>query len=272
MELLKVKTVIENCAQVVLDFLKKELGIEVSLEEILVAHRIGADIGKDRLMVVRCTPGLKSRILANKKKLRSKVNANDQYYYVNAQIPESRVAERREIAHKIKEIKGSNEGKTPDQRTKFKLQGQKLIIGDQPMIKQVKPPAFEELFPDMAEQERMEKIKLWYSDPRQENGSVFTAIGVKVSSVAEVNRAYRRMRQLYPSANHIAVGYECGKAYACQDDSEWGFGLAIQKILEGNSMLNRAVFVVRNAGGTRLGVRRFQILADIVNEVIIKIK
>ena len=157
-------------------------------------------------------------------------------------------------------------------KTKFKVVKQKLFVNDPPVVKSVFPPSFEELFPNAAEQEKMEKIKLWYADPKQEKGNVFTAIATKVSSITEVNRAYRRIKQLYPSATHISAGFECNKQFACQDDSEWGFGLKIQSILKDNNAANRVMFVVRNASKMRLGARRFQIVQEIVNEVLMKIK
>ena len=118
----------------------------------------------------------------------------------------------------------------------------------------------------------MEKIKFWYSETKQEKDNVFTAVGSKVSSVAEVRWAYRRLKQLYPKASHISVGYDCMKVQGNQDDRECGAGLCIEKQIQMAGAVNRAVFVIRYASKYKLGPGRFDIITDLTQEVLTKIK
>ena len=109
-------------------------------------------------------------------------------------------------------------------------------------------------------------------EPKEGKGSVFTAIAVKVSSLVEVKRAYCKIRQLYPSAAHIMMGYDCQKGQGCHDNGECGAGLKLQQLLEDNNMSNKAIFVVRSLTGQKLGPCRFEIIQTVAKEALVKIK
>ena len=155
----------ENPTQIVYDFLTEVMMLsDVDKKDILIAHRMvpeSPDKG-GRLMVVRCTPELKSQILGNTKVLAKKTNALDQAYYVNQQLSEASVAIRKEYAHKIKKIHKENKGKPPKLRTQYRIQNKKLYIDGYTQEKLIKPPTIPELLPDNQEQEKMEKFKFWY--------------------------------------------------------------------------------------------------------------
>ena len=264
---------VENCLNTVSTFLTEMLELQFSEDDILDAHRVGTSDGSyQRLMVVRCVPRLKKSILANSNKLAKKTNSAGKAIYINQQMPEVQVANRKEISKNIKEIRSNNSGKPIKLRTQYYIKNRKLHVDGYPVEKNVLPPTVEELLPDEQEQEKMEKIKLWYSEPRQEKGNVFIAIATKVSSVVEVKRAYRRVRQMYPSASHVALGYDCNHVKGNQDDREHAAGLCIQQTIEDANISNRAIFVVRNASPHKIGAKRFKIIADVTTEVITKIK
>ena len=140
----------------------------VDKKDIYVAHHIG-DPGQNcaQLMVVQCNPNFKECILANTKNLAGIKNADDKAYYVNQQVPEDRIADRKEVSHKIKRIKEGNVGKMPNLQTKFFFKNKKLHINGAVYQKQVNPPAVGELFVEKAEQDKTEKIKLWYLSLRR---------------------------------------------------------------------------------------------------------
>ena len=62
----------EHCKQTVLAFLRDKMNITLLDMEIMVAHRVGAKKGHDRLIVARCQPDLKERILQNAENLKGK--------------------------------------------------------------------------------------------------------------------------------------------------------------------------------------------------------
>ena len=265
----------EDCLQVVSDFLKEKVKIEVETTQILIAHRIYVtDQEKTTapIMIVRCHPRLKANILANAKNLKDLKNDKGDAFYINQQVPEFIIAEKKELSHTIRKIKTANEGKPPNQKVKYSVKRKKLFINDVPVVKAVQPPTVAELFTDGGEQEKIEKIKLHFSEPKEEKGSVFTAISVKVSNVAEIRRAYRKVRQTHPAADHIPMAYDCQKKQNCCDDGEFAAGLCIQKLLESQHAVNRAIFVVRNYGGRRLGPRRFSIIEEVAKQALLKVK
>ena len=263
----------ENCRESLKSFLKDYLDLEYAEDEVMDVHRIGG-LGKDnnRQMVVRCTPKMKQRVLANANKLAKKSNRNGKPMYINPQVPEAFIAQRKENSKRIRSIKVENSGKPFKLRTKYFVKNKVLHVDGYPVEKPIQPPTIEEILPDEQEQDKMEKVKLWYSDPKQEKGNVFIAIAAKVSSIVEVKRAYRRIRQIYSGATHIAVGYDCNRVRGNQDDREFTAGLCIQEVVEQANVNNKAIFVVRNASSNMLGPQRFQIIADIATDVLAKIK
>ena len=263
----------EDCIAAVSTFLRDEIGLTIEEDGILVAHRIGKlDQTKGQQMIARCTPRLRDKILQNSKNLAKKVNINDQPMYVNLQVPENMVAERRENSAQIKKIKETNIGKPFKLRTSYHFQNRKMFVDGYPLQKLVKSPQLDDLLPEVQEQEKMEKLKFWYSEPVQDKGNIFTGVALKVSSPTEVRRAYRRIRQIYAGASHVSLGFECMKQWGNNDDLEYGAGLAIQTVMQENNVNNKAVFVIRQASGVRLGPKRFQIIKYVVQDVIAKIK
>ena len=262
----------EDCTATVVSFAKNKIGIDIEKDDILVAHRVGP-INKfgERLMVVRCTQKLKDKMLSNAKNLSTKVNSQKRKFFVNSQVPESVLADKKMKAHQIKMTKEQNKSLPDTMKHQFYVKNKILYIDEVPQTKTVATPSFSDLIPDQQEQEKMEKIKLWYSESKSENGNIFTAIATKVSGAMEVNRAYRRIKQLYPSASHIPVGYDFQKQQGSHDDGEYQAGLVIQKTLISQNAVNKAIFVVRQASGKKLGPKRFQIIEETVLDVIAKI-
>ena len=263
----------ENCEDVVIEFIKSHMELEIKKKDILVAHRTGvSNKYGERLMVVRCMPKLKDLLLQNSKKLATKVNKHNRKYYVNPQVPEHILAEKKERSYQIQQVEETNKTLADDMKLRYSIKNRVLYVNDTPQNKTVYPPTFGDILPEYQEQEKMERIKLWYSEPKTEKGNVFTAIAAKVSGVMEINRAYRRVKQLYPGATHISLGYDCQKIKNNHDDGEHQAGLQIQKLLQTHNITNKAIFVVRQASGTKLGPRRFQIIEEAVSEVFTKIK
>ena len=263
----------EDCTKTVQQFLTDVMLLEVDEKDILVAHRTGAvRNGKPRLMVVKCMPNLKASILKNSKVLAKKINLLGDEYYINQQFPEAIVARRKENAYTIKKLKAQNKGKPAKLRTQFHIKNRQLFVDGYRQDKLIKPPCVTDLSVDLAEQEKMEKLKLWYSETKQENGNIFVAIGAIVSSSGEIRHAYRRIRQIYPNAAHVSVGFDCMKQQGNQDDGEHSAGLTIQKLIEQSGNNNRAVFVVRIASGNKIGPTRFKLISEVTVDVLAKLK
>ena len=198
-----------------LTFIRDILGLEIGDSDIYTAYRMGEPdkLRKwDRKMLVKCHPKLKEDIMVVKKdKLRDYTNEKGKPVYINIQEPESFVAQRKEVSHGIKKVKEMNRNKDQNAKSKFQVKKRKLFVDQKEVLKSVPVPSVFDCFPKEDEQEKMDKVKFWCSDPLTEQGNVFTAFVVKASNVAEASRAYRRLRQLNPTATHISMAYDCQK-------------------------------------------------------------
>ena len=138
------------------------LQILIQSDEILLAHRAGpVDPKKGQMMIVRCTPKLKNRMLRNSKNLAKIKNEAGESYYVNVQVSEQIAAKRRENGLRIKQIREDNKGKAVKLQTQYKVKNNELFVDGYKEEKQIQSPTSGEMFPDQQEQEKMEKIKMW---------------------------------------------------------------------------------------------------------------
>ena len=165
----------ENCKEKVVTFLKQKVEIDAETSEILVAHRIGHmnKAKKHRLMLVWCKFHLKERIFKNVKNLKDKKNSEGSYYYINKQLPEKIAKENHEIRKIIKEQKAKDSELPPKDKSKIEVINKIMHIDGEPVFKQVTLIETHELFPDKAERDKQDKIKLATSDTTTIQGSTF---------------------------------------------------------------------------------------------------
>ena len=132
----------ENCKKMVTDFCRDIMKIPVEMKEIFIAHKIGKFVpGQERLMVVRCQPELKQRILQNVRALRGVKNQKGNLYYVNKQLPEALVERDHEIRVNINKIKQREEDMVGDKKTKNDVRAGTLNLNNEPVKKKVLPPS-----------------------------------------------------------------------------------------------------------------------------------
>lgn len=256
----------ENCKLLVMDFLRDQMLLRFDQKELKVAHRIGP-FARDntRLMVAKVNTRLKELILANTTILRDKRNNKGNSYFVNLQMPDAILAEKRALQYEVKKIKDFNEDKPKEQKIKFAVRNKQLYINDELQEQQVVVPQPLDLFVDRKEQEKMDEIDFTVSKPKSSGGSQFLALATNVHSAQQTQRAYRKVRQMYPSYDHIMLAYEITTPETLsgyQDDGEFAASIKIQAAIREAQRTNIAVFVVRNFGGIHLGPKRF---ADILS-------
>ena len=96
----------ENCKVKVQNFFKNIVEIDCNLEEIYVAHRKGfPSEGYNRPMLVRCSYGLKERVMKNITSFKDKTNDEGEKYYVNKQLPGVLAEHEKEIRETIRDQK-----------------------------------------------------------------------------------------------------------------------------------------------------------------------
>ena len=243
----------------ILEFFKQKVEIDVDTTEILVAHRVGnyrKNQKKPRLMLVRCMPALKERVLDNVSNLKEKENEDGDPYYINKQLPEKLMEQNREIRQTIKEIKSKEESLLAREKSKIEVQNKVVYLDGVPQTKELLPPEPMELFPDDAEADKIGKIELAASDLVSEKRSDFQAFAFKTSQFLEVQRAYRKVRMLQPAATHVIGVFNLRNKQGFQDDDKHASGYRILRAMQEQNMNNIAVFIAHTYGGVKLGVQR----------------
>ena len=247
-----------------LDLINNQLGLQAQLGDIHSAYRVGEPDRfkkRDRQMLIKCHPKLKEDILAVKKeKLQGHKNAKGFPVYINLQEPEAFMAKRKEISYQIKKVKEANKGIDVKLRSKFQVK--KTLPFHRPKgipPNQIPVPSSADLFVSEDEQEKLDKVKFWSSDPVTEQGNVFIGYAVKASNGIEIQRAYKRLKQLNAAATHISMAFDYQKKQGNQDDGENGAGLVLEKLLTSLSVSNKTIFVVRKASSKKIGPKRFSI-------------
>lgn len=264
----------ENCAKKVFDFLRGEMMIQVSPQEIKVAHRLGFHAPglkntKPRLMVVRVSRALRERILQNKSRLKDKLNAEGNQYFINLQVPEAMMAEKKALSYEVNRIKKYNEKQhKKEDKINYTVKGKQLYVEKELHIQNVFPPRPLELFVSPEEQERMDDIELAISQPKMKGGSIFVGLATEATTLEQVNRAYRRVRQMYPSYDHAMMAYRIQNYSGYQDDGEYASGIKMHAMIYAMKQNNLAVFVVRNFGGSHLGLKRFEYILDVAEKAV----
>ena len=123
------------------------------------------------------------------------------------------------------------------------------------------------MFPDPAEKEKQDKVKLYSSDVEDKDNSSFQAYVCKSGNTYELQRAYRKVHLLHPSATHVVAAANLktsGTMY--QDDGEHSAGHKLAKFLQANYAPNVAVFAVRFYGHKQMGSTRFEMYEAVAKQ------
>ena len=264
----------ENCHSTVIQFFRGVLEIDVMDTEILIAHRIGRkdkkDKDKNRMMLVRCTPDLKSRIFENISNLKDKKNEKDMPYYINKQLPDMFVEQKRENREIIAAVKKKEKSLPVNQKTTIEIRDHKVFLGDQLAPKHLPRVEINELFPTKSEKEKQAQIIFTSSDVVGDRMSTFQSFAAITRNIHEVRRAYHKIRSLHPGADHVVAMYVNNQHIGYQDDMEYGAGHKLVKHVQEQfpNMKQIAVFMVRTFGGIKLGPDRYTHMKNTVTEAL----
>ena len=254
----------ENCKAKVLDFMRTEMAMEVSDEEVLVAHRMGKyDVKnvKPRLIVVRCSQQLIDRVFQYTSNLKGKMNAKKDYYFVRKQLPEPLLTQKIEREEVLRTIRKNNDALTKDEehlKVKAFIRDKTLFINEKPQKKHIFPPTAQEIFNiSKPEQQKLDCLTVVHTKETTDKENIFQGHAAKVSSNAEIKLCYKKLKQLFPDRDHIMMGYSFKNFHGHHDDDEHGAGKRISKILNDRQSKNTVVFVSRLFSGVHIGQRRF---------------
>lgn len=266
----------ENCKMVVMDFLKTKLNLNFDQNDIIVAHRMGVRpiTNCPRLMVVKVTTRLKEQIMANTSRLKGKQNEQGLAFYVNLQLPDALASEKRALQYETKRIKDFNEALPAGYKKKqFTVKNKKLYVDDKLQEPLVFPPKPLDLFVNDKEQKALDQIDFNISKPKNQDRSQFIGLATRTYTTNHVQMAYKKVRQMYPSYDHIIMAFTAADQSGYQNDGEHGAGIKLHAKLMAENFQNVSVFVARNFGGVHMGPARFDcihIVADQALEGLVK--
>lgn len=255
----------KNARKQIHQFLQEEMDLrDVNDMDVLKVYRIGQpQQGKNRPIMMHCTPDLRRYIMWNAPLLKNRTNTEGGKYYINQQLPESVAERNREIRQTIKDQQSKEELLPQAAKSKFFVRHDKLFVNGQLTKKTIQPPQVQQLFPDEKTQEKINSIKLRTFRLKPQAGSTFRMMMFEPKSMDEVKLAYIKMFQDHSSADHIAVASVVHGEEAFNDNGKFGSGYRMLRVLKQHGMDNIALFMTRQFGGVHLGPRRFKIITDL---------
>ena len=201
----------------------------------------------------------KRNVLRLKHLLKSYTNEQGRKVYINEYLPSAALEKRRkegEIFNMYQQV-GEPEAVTY-------IRGQ-IGVNNRPYSKLVTPPTPKELINISTEElERILQLRPKRSGKIIEENSEFMAYAADVGSIQEIKDLYVRTKLIKPEARHVVCAYtlsdesmeECYK-HDYHDDGEPAAGRAILNVLKHHNIQNKAVFIARKYGGTKMGANRF---------------
>lgn len=266
----------ENVRITVLSMLADHLQMaELGEIDLKAVFRIGTTVNnsKPRPVILKCSPKLRLAILSADKKWKEDHPGQKPPYSISPQLPEKMAETKREIRHLIWEQKSKEEHLTTDQKAKITVQNNIVYVNKEPVKRKL--PALKpfHLFPRRETQDRIDAIQMYRSDVRPEKGSTFQAYAAKISSPEEAHLMHIKVRQIHPSATHVAAAYvgTTENSYAFHNDGEHGSGLKLIRTIKEENHSGVTVCLVRRFGGTHLGPLRFQLMAEVAKKALQKI-
>ena len=264
----------EDCKQKSTDFIQGQLRMEVSADEIQVAHRLGEKFrGKDRPMVVKVAPKTRGEIFKYTKNLKGQTNDKNEYFFVDPQLPDELAAQRRVLNAKIKEIKKKNESLSTEHKIKYQVKNKQLVINNSVQLQKISPPDVAEMI-NLTDEDLdiLDKVAMKRAEPITDKKSVFTGYAKTVNNLNDVRLAYRKVKLLHPEADHVIMAYVVPEEEGSCDDGEHFAGLKLKSVLKERNLQRTVVLVAREFGKVRLGARRYANIIRASRDVLDKLQ
>ena len=93
-----------------------------------------------------------------------------------------------------------------------------------------------------------------------EKGSIFSALAIPISAVAEVKTNLQQLKEQFPDASHICYGYRVKENDRLDEfatdagEPKGSSGIPILNVLKRKQLVNVVIFVIRYFGGSKLGI------------------
>ena len=273
----------EDPVLVVESFLLDIMGIEIVDGDILQASRMkgtlrrkvrGKYVYMHPLMFVKCSAMLRKMIEDSKGMLKKKRSPAPQFKFtIKNHLPEAHYAARLKWNEYIKDLIERNKTRPEKEKFTFYFRGEFLYVNKKKVVELVEVPTMEEIL-NVSDADRMAISILNFekSSEKEQEGSVFQAFVLPVSTVQMIKNAYLCLKVRFNKATHISMGYvlelDGEMVTGTQHDGEIQQDVKISEALHQENIANIAVFVVRWYGGTHIGGARLTIGHQLAKEVL----
>ena len=195
------------------------------------------------------------------------------FYSIDEQLTEHNL----ELKRRIKVIVRENHQMPTNHQLDIESRKGKLIIDGTEYSKVVDPPKAKEVL--LASHDQKDEFRLMsvqQGDTKSHGGSKFIDYVSFVKSFEEVKKAYLKIKDANMCAAHIMCGFRLfGQSFHVKqdysDDGEVGGGTTILAKLK-ELGVNIAVFVARYYDGVHIGKRRFELILDIIDGTLGKLR
>ena len=276
-----------NLKKSAIQFLEDKLNVKIAQGELYHARRVGKqgkiiqveeedDQGALQVrkiqcphhMVVKCSPPLKSRLLAKKKLLSGLVDPEGYKYFVAQYLPDSFKAAQNKHREEVTRIMTQNSKKQPKDKIPVRVTGTDLYVNNKVKLGFIQPPSPGDVCQHKLHFNReLDSFELIRTRPITKEGNTFQGFTVRVSKLLGVSIAYSKVRIAAPKARHLMCAYNVSGMKDSCDDGEDHAGLLIAKMIKTANLTNVAIFMARETGPDQLGARRFDIIRDVVKEL-----
>lgn len=246
---------------------------KLEIQELIPANqafRLGN--GKNRPLIVelRDPQTFKRKLFASATKLKGKKNQNGKPYFLADHLPEVMHENRR----RINEIVAENKKKPADKQFNMELKRGVLSIDGVQYEKEIETPTALDLLKPSEEVRKLAcEIDLVRGTTKTRNKSKFCAFAAAVSNFKDIQAAYLKVKMKFADATHVACVYRLpgNETFILQDyvdDSEYGAGRTLLRVLKDEQYLNMAIFMVRYYGGKHIGTARFDIFREVASTAV----
>ena len=252
-----------QCKQKVVKLLNDKMKMDVEDAQVIVAHRMGTkQKDKNRGIVVKCVPKLRSTIFQHTSTLKNITNEFGQPYYINSQTPEPRTTQHKEMFQKITEVRKTNEAITDvAKKTKIEIKRGQLYLNGKLQKQHIFPPTVAKILNvDATMQAKLDAIKPAISSTYTEKSSEFTGYAVRAFNTTDTKLEYTKIKQMVPEADHIMMSYSFKHHEGYHDYGEHGSGKRLLDLLHTRNLHNVVVFVTRVYGGIPIGPKRLLLI------------
>lgn len=266
--------------------IKDNLNIDVSPNQVIRAHRLGAlkeaaapvagagtaspgarptppPPPAPRPLVAKLDFKTKEEIMKNTRKLIGKK------VYINHQEPEAIVEKNKKLRFRLKHMKQLHQGDdSVYPKPEVKIQNGDVFVNHRRITDQVQTPTTQMMLETTpAVRKQLVQMKMVKSEEITDGGSTFLSYGRKVNNWDEVRRGYMKVKMMHPDADDVMCSFSVKDCFGKQrhelhDDREHGGASRILSAIQKSKQQDVAIYVLRYFDGRHIGRKRFTHIHD----------